>query len=113
MEKISVYITVLFSVFILCSCGTNKSEHQFIGKFQDEFGNKFELKEDMTATIEFVNTNKITHTTWTNTEADDYPYAAIEYNGNPEYFLLQGDGLYRHVEDMKNNRRKVIVTRQE
>lgn len=104
---------MLFSAFVMFSCGTNKSEYQLIGKFEDEFGNKFELKEEMDATIEFVNTNKIVQTTWTKHEEDGHPYAAIEYNGNAEYFLLQGNGLYRHVDDMKNNRRKINVAYQE
>lgn len=92
------------------SCGNRTADYNFAGEFEDEFGNRFELKEDMTAIVELVNTGNEIKTVWTKHKRVGMVYAAIAYNGSPDYFILSPEGLYRHFDDMKSKRRRITIT---
>ena len=90
------------------SCGSgNKGagkENSCVGVFTDEFGNRFELREDYTASIVFAGNDKTNNTKWRDGENHDSPFATIEYNGDPSYYFLRDGFLYRHREDMEKGR---------
>ena len=44
------------------SCNKNADDGQVTGKYVDEFGNKFELREDHSATIQFDGQDKVNDT---------------------------------------------------
>lgn len=90
-------------LFAACG-GKSEAKHGFVGKFTDEFGNKFELRSDYTATIQFVGDEKVNETKWHDGPLHDSPFATIEFNGNPVYYYLRDGVLYRHKEDMDSGR---------
>ena len=50
MKRLFGMISLVAVMMMMVACGSK--EHQgFTGKFTDEFGNKFELREDYTATV--------------------------------------------------------------
>lgn len=105
---------ILTICLCLCACGsdTTKQDKAFAGSYVDEFGNKFVLSEDHTATIEFVGTDKVIDTNWHDGPAHNSPFATIEYNGNPNYYYMRDGVLYRHKEDMDNGRSAITIKRQ-
>lgn len=92
---------VAVMMLTLASCGSKKHEG-YVGKFTDQFGNKFELRADYTAGIEFVGTQKVTEVTWSDGEAHDRAYATISFNGNPNYYYLRDGVLYGSESAMVN-----------
>lgn len=86
---------------VSCGGGSNKKGNDFAGSFTDEFGNKFELKEDYSATIQFAGESTIQHSKWSDGENHDRAYATIEFNGDPSYYFLRDGKLYREREDME------------
>lgn len=101
-------IVIVFVATTLQSCSS--SEHNgFVGKFTDEYGNKFELRDDYTATITFANTDPI-ETKWSDGANHDSPYATIEYNGNAAYYFLRDGALYRHRENMIQGKLAIKIT---
>ncbi len=91
-----------------CTGGDNT----YTGKFVDEFGNRFELKEDYTATIQWVGDTTVIPTTWSDGENHKRPYATIAFNGNPEYFFMCDGSLYRHRENMDQGRAAIELKRE-
>ena len=97
-------------VLALAGCAQQKSDPTFVGSFQDEFGNKFALNADQSATIEFVNTGKIIPTTWEKLDADSARYAAIAFNGDPSYYILKDERtMFRHADDLNANRAAISI----
>ncbi len=84
------------------SCGGNKSadDGTVTGKYVDEFGNKFELREDHTATIQFDGQDKVNETRWYDGDRGDTSYVSIGYNGDTAYYYMSHGKLYRSKESM-------------
>jgi len=83
------------------SCSKSADDGKVTGKFVDEFGNKFELREDHTATIQFDGQDKVNETRWHDGEHSDTSYVTIEYNGDTTYFYMSHGKLYRSKDSMK------------
>ena len=89
-----------FTVAVV-SCGSKSADGgQVTGKYVDEFGNKFELREDHTATIQFDGQDKINETHWYVGEHSDTSYVTIEYNGDTTYYYMSHGKLYRSKQSM-------------
>lgn len=116
LARLTKVIIFTACCILAVACGSgSKGEgkgHGFAGSFTDEFGNKFELREDYTATIEFAGNNKTNTTKWRDGEQHDSPFATIEYNGDPTYYYLRDGYLYRHKEDMERGRCAISITYQ-
>ena len=114
-----MYYTKFFSVIIVClvlaACGKSSdgSTQGFAGKYEDEFGNKFELREDHTATIQFAGQDNVNETHWFDGENHDSPFATIEYNGDPAYYYMRDGVLYRHKEDMDSGHPAIKLEKEE
>lgn len=97
---------------VLCACGGGGSKHnpsaqgsaKFVGVFTDEFGNRFELKDDYTGTVQFDRHDEVDSIKWSDGDNHDRPYATIEWNGDPTYYFLRDGNLYRHQDDMEFGR---------
>ncbi len=101
------YLVVLamLACVTLTACTHSKPggtrETGFAGKFTDEFGNKFVLNDDYTATIQFVGSDSVINTTWLDGADHQSPYATIMFNSDPAYYYLRDGFLYRHLKDMQ------------
>lgn len=83
------------------SCGSkNADDGEVTGKYIDEFGNKFELREDHTATIQFNGQDKVNDTQWYSNEFGDTAFVTIGYNGDTAYYYMSHGKLYRSKEAM-------------
>lgn len=102
MKKFISFLCILSAVVLMVSCGGEKKGNGFVGSFTDEFGNKFELKEDYSATIQFVGEKDVQKSKWSDGEKHDHPYATIEFNGDPSYYYLRDGALYRDRSDMES-----------
>ena len=110
MKRFFGMMGLLAVMMLMVACGGEK-EHQFVGKFTDEFGNKFDLREDRTATIVFSGmADKPIETTWSNGEGNTLPYATIMFNGDPSYWYMRDGFLYRHRKDMELGRFAINIT---
>ena len=88
---------------MVIACGKKSaSEGPVTGKYIDEFGNKFELREDHTATIQFAGQDKVNETRWYDAEHSDTSYVTIGYNGDSTYYYLSHGKLYRSKEQMRS-----------
>ena len=99
-------------VLLLSACAGGSKErgnHDFAGTFVDEFGNKFVLNTDYTATIQFAGSDNVVQTSWHDGVNHESPYATIEYNGDPSYYYLRDGNLYRRQEDMQNGKCAIII----
>ena len=110
MRRLLGLLCLVSGLLVLISCG--QAEHKFIGKFTDEFGNKFELRDDYTATITFAGTEPV-ETKWSDGADHKSPYATIEYNGNAAYYFLRDGQLYRHLENMTQGKLGIKITWEE
>lgn len=115
-----MFYTKFFSVVIVClvlaACGKSGSEggnRDFAGKYVDEFGNKFELREDHTATVQFAGQDNVNETHWFDGENHDSPFATIEYNGDPAYYYMRDGVLYRYKQDMDNGHPAIKLEKEE
>lgn len=105
IKTLSFYI--ILSAFTL-SC--TREQIPSTGSFTDEFGNRFVLNDDSTATIQFAGMTDIETSYWHIVkQPDGMVYASIYYNGNPEYYYLSNNKLYRYKEDMLNNRNAIEI----
>lgn len=93
------------------SCGKSAAEGPVTGKYVDEFGNEFELREDHTATIQFDGQDKVNETRWHDGANNDTSFVTIEYNGDTTYFYMSHGKLYRHLEDMKQGHPAIELER--
>jgi len=109
-----IFHTLLFIgiAMIVISCGKSADDGCVTGSFVDEFGNKFELRDDHTATIQFEGQDKINETFWHDGYHSDTSYVTIEYNGDSTYFYMSHGKLYRHLEDMKTGHPAIELERQ-
>ena len=94
------------------SCSKSADDGKVTGKFVDEFGNKFELREDHTATIQFNGQDKVNETRWYDGEHSDTSYVTIGYNGDSTYYYMSHGKLYRRYEDMKSGFTAIELKRQ-
>jgi len=95
------------------SCGSkNADDGKVTGKYVDEFGNKFELREDHTATIQFNGQDKINETRWHDGEHSDTSYVTIEYNGDTTYYYMSHGKLYRSKQTMEAGSPAIELTRE-
>ena len=106
-------IVCIIAALLLSACGgsgsSERRDRHFAGSFTDEFGNKFVLNEDYTATIQFAGTEEVVETSWRDGENHDSPFATIKYNGDPAYYYLRDACLYRRYEDMQNGKLAITV----
>lgn len=105
MKKLIV-LSFLFAMVLLVGCGSK--EHKYVGKFTDEFGNKFELRDDYTATITYIGSDPV-DTKWFDGNNHELPYATIEFNGDPAYYYFRDGVLYRHRENMIDGSRAIKI----
>ena len=99
----------------LSSCtggGSGSGGSGYVGKYEDEFGNKFELRADYTATIQFAGQETANETHWSDGPDHNSPFATIEYNGNPNYYFMRDGVLYRHHEDMERGTARITIKRE-
>ncbi|MBP3738293.1 MAG: hypothetical protein J6I72_04505 [Muribaculaceae bacterium] len=99
----------------LSSCSgssAGSSDKKFIGKYEDEFGNKFELREDYTATIQFAGQETVNETHWFDGPAHNSPFATIEYNGDVNYYFMRDGFLYRHRDDMEQGKAAIKIKKE-
>lgn len=107
-------ISILFFTILLASlqsCGGSAKHgenHRFVGTFEDEFGNQFTLNEDMSTTITFKGAKEYKGK-WNDGENHQRPYATLEYNGDPNYYYLRDNYLYRYRQDMEEGRCKIKI----
>lgn len=80
-----------------------------MGKFTDEFGNKFELREDHTALIQFDGMESPVETRWTEGHGKDSLCVSIEYNMDPSYYFLKDGVLFRHRKDMEQGHPAISI----
>jgi len=101
----------LAALLALCACGGGKgrTDHKFVGKFTDEFGNRFELRSDYTGTLQLDKNDKVDTIRWSDGEDHKRPYATIKWNGNPQYYFLRDGALYRTQDEMDQGRCAVKV----
>lgn len=105
--------TILMAVMMSCGNSASGGSDKFPGHYTDEFGNKFVLNDDYTATIQFDGVDKVIETNWYDGPDHNSAYATIEYNGNPFYYFMRDGNLYRHREDMEKGRPAIKLTRTE
>ena len=105
-------LTCLMAVVTLFVACSSQQEHKFVGKFTDEFGNKFELRPDYSATITIIGAEP-KETRWSNGNNHELPYATIEYNGDPAYYYMRDGALYRHRENMVDGKMAIKITWEE
>ncbi len=90
-------------VAVAASCGSKSADDgKITGKYVDEFGNKFELREDHSATIQFDGQDKVNQTHWYDGDRGDTSYVSIEYNGDTAYYYMSHGKLYRSEDAMKS-----------
>lgn len=109
MKRFFGIMSLMAVIAMMVACG-GKKEHQYIGKFTDEFGNKFELRKDYTASILFEGFPKATEEVWSDGENHDLPYATISFNGNPAYYYLRDGVLYTSMEHMAKGSPAIQIT---
>lgn len=93
--KLTISLLVIVAI-TLTSC---VKHNKFSGKFSDEYGNTFELRDDYTATIQLKDSLPV-ETVWSDGGDPDAVFATIELNGNPAHFFLRDKALYRSREYM-------------
>ena len=99
-------------IAMVVSCGNkNAAEGPVTGKYVDEFDNKFELREDHSATIQFAGQDKINETRWYDGEHSDTSYVTIGYNGDTTYYYLSHGKLYRSKEQMEIGHPAIFLKR--
>ena len=109
MRKFLGIVSLVAVMVLAVACG-GQTEHKFVGKFTDEFGNQFELRDDHTGTLIMDNMDdKPFEIRWSNGEGELLPYATIMYNGNPAYWYMRDGFLYRHREDMEKGMRAIKI----
>lgn len=113
MKKNIVLSVLLLTAVLLVGCGPKYpkgSKHGgYVGKFTDEFGNKFELREDHTALIQFDGMESPVETRWTEGHGKDSLCVSIEYNMDPNYYFLKDGVLYRHRKDMEQGHPAISI----
>ena len=111
----------LFSLVItLASCGGGngaanqpgaaQSGHSFVGTFTDEFGNRFTLNEDYSATIQFMGIDSLIKSSWFDGIDHTQPFISIEFNGDPAHWYLRDGQLYMTREDMISGSTPIKIT---
>ena len=109
MKRFFGIMSLVAVIMMMVACG-GKKEHQYIGKFTDEFGNKFELREDHKAFIQFVGFEKVSEEVWSDGDNHDLPYAIISFNGTPAYYYLRDGVLYNSMENMAQGHPAIQIT---
>ena len=113
MKKNIVLSVLLLTAVLFVCCGPKfpkGSKHGgYVGKFTDEFGNKFELREDHTALIQFDGMESPVETRWTEGHGKDSLCVSIEYNMDPSYYYLKDGVLYRHRKDMEQGHPAISI----
>jgi len=109
-----VFNTLLIAgvAVIIAACSKSADDGKVTGAYVDEFGNKFELREDHTATIQFNGQDKINETRWLDGEHGDTSYVTIEYNGDSTYYYMSHGKLYRHYKDFESGFSAIEIKRQ-
>lgn len=106
--KICKYYILFVFCFFLAFTGCESRHDTFTGKFIDEYENKFELRADHSATVQFAGMDPF-ETTWSEGEKDGLKYATIAFNGDDAYFYLCNNALYRHFENIKAKRQAIHI----
>lgn len=116
MKRFVLFLTLSLSL-VFCACGggskhdgSGQGSNKFVGRFTDEFGNRFELKDDYTGTLQFDRTDKVDTIKWSDGVNHECPFATIEWNGDPSYYYLRDGALYRHEDDMNQGRCAIKIS---
>jgi hypothetical protein len=111
MKKIFFGLCVCM-LAMMASCSHKRAT--FAGTFHDEFGNKFVLNADYSATMELVNTDKIIPIKWALLDTDSAQYATIAFNGDDSYYILKDDRtMFRHADDLNAGRAAISIEYEE
>ena len=107
-------------VFMLASCGGSgksnasaghpQASHSFVGSFTDEFGNRFTLNEDYTATITLAGIDSLIQSSWFDGVDHTLPFITIEFNGDRAHWYMRDGQLYMSEKDMINGRAPIKIT---
>ena len=107
MKKIALFAS-LFICIILFAC----SKHEgFVGKFVNEHGTVFELRADSTGTILFQDSIDY-ECTWAShfNEVENFEYATVEFGGNPTYYFVRDNQIYRSKQGMMSQTNGVEIS---
>ncbi len=109
MKRFFGIISLIAVIAMTVACSDSKRD-SYVGKFTDEFGNKFELRKDYTAGIELVGTQRVNEQKWSDGDNHELPYAMISFNGNPAYWYLRDGMLYTSMEHMAQGHPAIKIT---
>lgn len=109
LRNISKTLAVI-AIAAIMACGGNEERKSYAGKFTDEFGNRFELRDDGTGTLQFAGQDNVSDIAWYDGNKSGLPYSTIEYNGDVNYYYLRDGVMYRHKEEMDNGRCAIAIT---
>lgn len=100
MKKIVLAAFTVFTVF-LCACSSSQHEG-WVGTYKNNFGTTYELRADSTCTITFEDDNTY-EGTWVERDEEGLKYVNIEFAGDPNYYYLKDDVIYRTRQGMMDN----------
>lgn len=110
LDKIMKATAVVCLMFLMACGGSSDKRESYAGRFTDEFGNRFELRDDGTGTMQFVEQDIVNDIVWFDGSKSGCPYSTIEWNGNVNYYYLRDGVMYRHREDMDGGRCAISIT---
>lgn len=108
-KTLKAAFTVCLMILMVCGCSSERRDC-YAGRFTDEFGNRFELREDGTGTMQFVGQDIVNDIVWKDGSKTGNPCSTIEWNGNASYYFLRDGVMYRYREDMDEGRRAIKIT---
>ena len=98
MKRFFGIISLIAVIAMMVACSDSKRD-SYVGKFTDEFGNKFELR-----------TQRVNEQKWSDGDNHELPYAMISFNGNPAYWYLRDGMLYTSMEHMAQGHPAIKIT---
>lgn len=97
MKKI---VLLPFIALAVMSVACSSSSHEgWVGTYKNNFGTTYELRADSTCTITFEDENTYDGT-WTVHNEEGLQYVNIEFAGDPNYYYLKDDVIYRTRQGM-------------
>lgn len=105
-------LLVVISLGVFTACSGDSKPHPFAGTFFTEEGVRFQLNADSTTMIQFDDTLKYEGTWKVRKDSNNIEYAAIEFAGYPDYYLLRNRKLYRSEREMYRDNLGLEITYQ-